>query len=83
MAGNHACFDRAHYLEIQQASFLNQIRFHIEEQPPFMTGDRVYNVETKRYGIILMHKDDCYLIDYDGGIWSEQTKKTTVLIKVR
>ena len=82
MAGNHSCFDHNQYLAALDASLLNQIRFRMEGQSPFMTGERVYNVENRKYGIMLSSNDDCYIIDYDSGD-REHTKKTTVLIRVR
>jgi hypothetical protein len=79
MAGNHACFD---YRSIECSDDLfHYIKANIS-QPEFTTGDRIYDVEDKKYGIIIIANKDDYLIDYDDGS-RVFIKKSAILIKVR
>jgi len=79
MAGNHACFN---HRSIDCSDDLLRFIKANSYQPEFTIGDRIYDIEHKKYGIIIIANKDEYIVDYYNG---ERVfvKKSSILIKVR
>lgn len=98
MAGNHACFERGPYRNMQMLNrepTEEEVLLAIKATPYlFGVGDRVYNLVTRRYGIVIMVNDHSnpnlqfdYVIDYPGigenAQLREPVKNAESLIRVR
>jgi CRISPR/Cas system-associated exonuclease Cas4 (RecB family) len=55
MAGNHACFPRSEYVAFME---------YKQKATARNTGDLIYNNETKKYGVVLLVKNNEYIVDY-------------------